>query len=339
MVLGVILLILLISYFLSSLLDGIVLGTVFAYVGRPIRNIFRERKRLGSIVATVCIITPIAVILGLGTIEIASQILWLVEHQAELLHGFSLFLTDIGIPSAIYDELTGSLNYVIAAVTTVATRMLAPAFTYGRAMTHTILNFIVSIPVCYFLLIDGERLVHACISTTPVENIDLFHSYIARIDSILSGIFIGSIYTALLGSSISAIVFYSFDVPSPFALASFVFIAGLVPVLTSWMVILPVTVFRYVSLGYFDALTFFVVSSTLIYLPTELIIRPYLVSAKSTVHPLLVMLSFVGGMLVAGIGGFFLAPALMGVIVGIYQVNMKRLAEQEACKENDPARS
>jgi len=33
-----------------------------------------------------------------------------------------------------------------------------------------------------------------------------------------------------------------------------------------------------------------------------------------------VILSFVGGVLVAGIGGFFLAPALMGIVVGVYQV-------------------
>ena len=39
------------------------------------------------------------------------------------------------------------------------------------------------------------------------------------------------------------------------------------------------------------------------------------------------MLSFFGGALVSGIGGFFLAPAIMGVIVGIYQVRREEIAE------------
>ena len=38
------------------------------------------------------------------------------------------------------------------------------------------------------------------------------------------------------------------------------------------------------------------------------------------------MLSFFGGALVAGIGGFFLAPAIMGVIVGIYQIRREEIA-------------
>jgi len=47
-------------------------------------------------------------------------------------------------------------------------------------------------------------------------------------------------------------------------------------------------------------------------------------------HPLLVMLSFFGGALVAGIGGFFLAPAVIGAISGIYQVRREETASSEA---------
>jgi predicted PurR-regulated permease PerM len=38
------------------------------------------------------------------------------------------------------------------------------------------------------------------------------------------------------------------------------------------------------------------------------------------------MLSFIGGGLMAGISGFFLAPAVMGVVIGIYQVRREELA-------------
>jgi predicted PurR-regulated permease PerM len=85
------------------------------------------------------------------------------------------------------------------------------------------------------------------------------------------------------------------------------------------VVILPVTAVRYLTMGPNDALIFFITASALIYIPSEIFIRPYLVSARSSMHPLLVMLSFFGGALVAGIGGFFLAPAVMGILVGIYQ--------------------
>jgi predicted PurR-regulated permease PerM len=68
-----------------------------------------------------------------------------------------------------------------------------------------------------------------------------------------------------------------------------------------------------------DALLFFLAASILVHV-VELVIRPYIVYAKSSLHPLLVLLTFLGGGLMAGMVGFFLAPAMVGVVMGIYQV-------------------
>jgi len=331
-ILPILFILILISYFLFPLLDGIILGVVFAYVGRPIRDKFRRRRRLGSIVATISIILPIALILGLGGFEVVSQLNWAVENQGEIIRRASIFLRNFeiplenyeilsaiyDIPPAIYEDLAGSLKTIIEILARVLSSL--PVFSYGMSVILTGLNLVASIFVCYFVLLDGNRLTEGVITFLPTENISIYKKYSARIDNILSGIFIGAIYTAIVSSLISAMVFYAFGIPRPFALASIVFISGLVPILSSWLVIVPITVYRYVEMGLFDALFFFAVSSALIYLPSDLIIRPYIVSTKSTIHPLLVILSFVGGVLVAGIAGFFLAPALMGIVVGVYQV-------------------
>jgi predicted PurR-regulated permease PerM len=52
----------------------------------------------------------------------------------------------------------------------------------------------------------------------------------------------------------------------------------------------------------------------------ELVVRPYIVYARSSIHPMLVLLAFLGGGLVGGVFGFFLAPAMLGTISGIYQM-------------------
>ena len=333
LILPIVLVFILILYFLFPLLDGIVLGVVFAYVGRPIKNLSKKRRRIGALVATICIILPITLIITLGTVEIISQLNWVVQHQSEILRRASIFVGEIEIPPAIYDELTGSLQNVMEIIARVVTSV--PVFSYGMSMALMALNFLASVFVCYFLLLDGNRLAACCTTILPATKVAAYRRYCNRVDSILSGIFIGSIYTAILGGVISIIVFCAFDVPKPFALASIVFVSGMVPVLTAWLVIVPITVYRYFSLGILDASIFFIVSSLLIYLPSELIIRPYLVSAKSTIHPLLVMLSFVGGALVAGIGGFFLAPALMGILVGAYQVHKEERDGKKMIKNPD----
>ncbi|OPY46455.1 MAG: hypothetical protein A4E47_00580 [Methanosaeta sp. PtaU1.Bin028] len=315
-----------VAFFLIPLLDGLILGTVFAYIGRPIRDIFGSRRRLGSAVAAIWITIPISIILALGALEIVNQAIWLTQNQGAIIAGIREFSVQIEIPPPIYDLLTGSLQNVLGVATSVAAGI--PVFNYGKNLMLLILNLILSIPVCYFLLSDGESFAESWFTMIPPERVADHRTYFNRIDRILSGIFLGSMYTAIMGGVISAVVFFSFGVPRPFALASLVFIAGLVPILTAWAVIIPLSVYRYLVLGPMDGLLFFAVASLLIYLPSELIIRPYLVSTRSSIHPLLVMLSFLGGALVAGIGGFFLAPAIMGIIVGVYQVRREEIVQK-----------
>ena len=149
--------------------------------------------------------------------------------------------------------------------------------------------------------------------------------YFAKIDQTLSGIFIGSIYTSIVGGIVAFMIFYLFNIPRPLALASLVILAGLVPFLT-WLVFIPITIYRYFEYGAVDALIFFLIVSILVHL-AEFFMRPYFVSAKSSLHPLLVMLTFIGGGLVAGIAGFFLAPALTGIIYAIYMVKLNEPTE------------
>jgi predicted PurR-regulated permease PerM len=320
---------LLIFYFFFPFLDGIILGTVFAYVGKPIRDKFGKRKRLGSLVAAVCIVVPIFLVLGLGMIEIANQILILAKNQEAIRTALSILTdqTSRDLTPWMKDLLTSGLENAASIIAPIAASI--PVFHIGRVASLGIINFIVSIPVCYFVLVDGESFVESIISLLPQREKEAYRKYMSRIDYILSGIFIGTIYTSILGSIIAAFIFYAFSLPRPFALASIVFVAGMVPFLTSWVVIIPVTIYRYFAVGMEGAAVFFLLASALIYLPSELLIRPYLVAAKSSLHPLLVMLSFLGGALVAGIGGFFLAPAIMGIIVGIYQVRREEMTIPE----------
>ena len=316
----------LIFYFLFPFLDGMILGTVFAYVGRPIRDKFR-RRRLGALVASLCIVIPIFLIFIMGMLEVANQIMIFAGNQEYLRDTLGIFMVRLAldIPPAVNEVIASSLQNAVGIIAPIAASI--PVFQIGRVVSLGIINFIISIPVCYFVLMDGESLVESIISLLPDQDMEAYRRYITRIDQILSGVFIGTIYTSMLGSIISAFVFYAFGLPRPFALASIVFVAGMVPILTAWVVIIPLALYRYVALGPSEALIFFLVAAALIYLPSELLFRPYLVSSKSSMHPLLVMLSFFGGALVLGIGGFFLAPAIMGVIVGIYQVRREEIAD------------
>ncbi|MCJ7443638.1 MAG: AI-2E family transporter [Methanotrichaceae archaeon] len=314
----------LILYFLSPFIDGLILGTVFAYVGRPVRDLFKTRRKLGALAASLSIIVPLFLIFGLAMLEIANQILNIAQNQEVIRSAFYNIIIGLEIPEFVGKGLAGNLQNIMEIVAPLVSSI--HVLSIGRTVSLALFNLLISIVVCYFLLLDGERFIESVMSLMPLEKIEIYRRYIERIDGILSGIFIATIYTSLLGSFLAALVFYAFGVPRPFTAACFVFIAGMIPIFTAWMVLLPVALYRFFTIGLSDALIFFAVSACFIYLPSELLIRPYLVSVKSSIHPLLVMLSFIGGGIMAGISGFFLAPAVMGIIVGLYQVRREELA-------------
>jgi predicted PurR-regulated permease PerM len=309
-------LVVLLSYYIWPLLDGLVLGLVFAYVGRPVRDLFAGNRRIGSLAAIICIVVPLSAIFAAGVIETSNQIRWLESHERVIVSLIFELISKVHIPQAIFDEISrGMANLMGMGLNLLAS---LPVFSLGSTITLGIVNFLIALCVCYFLLLDGERLCKAARELFNMEDGSFELCCLTRIDSILCGVYMGSIYTAIAGGITSIAIFYIFEVPRPFAMASIVFLAGMVPFLT-WLVFIPTAIGRYIEIGPLDAALFFLAASILVHI-AELVIRPYIVYTKSSLHPLLVLLAFLGGGLVAGIAGFFLAPAMVGVVTGIYKV-------------------
>nr|QNO49860.1 hypothetical protein HMIKAMFF_00020 [Methanosarcinales archaeon ANME-2c ERB4] len=316
---GVSIIFLAIVYTVLPLVDGIVLGVVFAYVGRPINNKLAKYTRYSPFIATACIITPILFILGLGAVEIWYYIKWVVGHQSEIMTSFIATIEGLDLPEFIYGG--GDISQMIENLAASAIEIIKhfPAFEYAGKIAILIINFIVSVFVCFFLLMDGDRFVALIRDLVPQPNSEIVDAFIEHADQILSGIFIGNLYVAIFASMISLFVFYFFGVSSVLAMASLVFLASLIPIFAGWMILGPIAVGRYFEYGLWDAVIFYAVAGIVIYGPTELVLRPYIVGVKSYTHPLLMLLMFIGGALVAGIAGFFMAPALMGILIAAYR--------------------
>jgi len=317
-------LVVLLSYYIWPLLDGLVLGLVFAYVGRPVRDLFGANRRIGSLAAIVCIVVPLSAIFAAGVIETSSQIRWLESHERVIVSLIFELVSRVHIPQAIFDEISrGMANLMGMGLNLLAS---LPVFSLGSTITLGIVNFLIAFCVCYFLLLDADRLAKAVRELFNLDEGSFELRCLVRIDSILCGVYMGSIYTAIVGGITSVAIFYVFEVPRPFAMASIVFLAGMVPFLT-WLVFIPTAIGRYIEIGPLDAWLFFLAASILVHI-AELVIRPYIVYTKSSLHPLLVLLAFLGGGLVAGIAGFFLAPAMVGVVTGIYRVMTEERARR-----------
>jgi predicted PurR-regulated permease PerM len=314
---GVLILVLSVAYIALPLLDGIVLGVVFAYVGRPINNKLLRYTKLAPVATTVFIIAPIILILGIGAIEIVNQCIWAIGHHQEITESLTVTIASLNIPEFIYSDVSITVENLISTAIGIAGQI--PAFDYAKSITILAINFIISIFVCFFLLKDGARLTEIVKNLLPGSGLPIIEVFAAHADRTLAGIFIGNLYVAIIASVTSLFVFYAFEVEHVPAMASLVFLASLIPIFAGWMILTPISISRYFEYGLENAIIFYAVAGIIIYGPTEIILRPYIVGVRSYTHPLLMMIMFIGGAFVAGIAGFFLAPMAMGILIAVYR--------------------
>ncbi|MBP1908207.1 AI-2E family transporter [Methanolobus bombayensis] len=314
----VLLLFLLFSYILFPLADGIVLGLVFAYIGRPIFMKLRRFRRLGALIATLCIVVPVVFIIGSGIVEILRQIVWVVENQAYVLNTILDLLRSIDVPATYSDDVQQLVWDVSTSILPLLGRI--GVISYARNLVMFGINLFLAIFLCYFLLADGDGLYRAVMKIVPEKHDSAFERFVMHLDVILQGIFVGNASAALIVSVLSLIVFYAFGFTHVLALAALIFVASVIPMFAGYMVLLVLSVYRYLQQGLESASVFFIVASIVIYAPPELVLRPYLASIKSQIHPFLILLAFLGGGFVGGVAGFFLAPIVLGAIVAAYRV-------------------
>jgi predicted PurR-regulated permease PerM len=314
---GIVLLLGLIFYFLTPLLDGILMGIVFAYVAKPLmRRLEKKVNRfVASLFSTMIILIPVSILLFYGIFQGVTQAINLITHQYEFQTQIISVLRDAGVGEeyieqikAVFPQITGFISKNILQVSAINMTL--------RFITF-IMNFFISSIVCFYILLDGEKFISRSIRILPEEYRKGFSKFVEEIDNVLFGLWFGNFAVAVMIGIASIPFFLAFGIPYTALLSGLIFLAALIPVFAEWMVLLPVAFYLALK-SIFSAAWFLILGFIFLYLIPEIILRPYFVGYTSKVHPLLILLSFLGGGLVGGVTGFFLAPMLVAIGTALY---------------------
>lgn len=310
-------------YIILRLIDGIIIGIVLAYVARPLKHfIDRYVPRISSYLATMAVVLPIFLIIGFGIIEIFNFIVWAVNNQSYVMGVLLNLIERLDLPEFARDRTKDIIANITSYILLLIGRLSPSDITNAiENLVIVVLDILIAIFLCFYLLIDGGRLVDKIMEIIPDDVKDFSRRFMSHFDGILSALFIGNFYSAIAVGILSLIVFWAFDFANVLALSALMLVAAIIPIFAGWMVIAPLAIYRYFEVGSESAITFIMVCILVIIIPTELLIRPFIINYRSNIHPMLIIIAFIGGGLVGGIAGFFIAPILLGAIVAAYRAN------------------
>jgi predicted PurR-regulated permease PerM len=325
---------LVVAWIASSLWVGIALGAVMACTTQePFRKLTErlgERRRLAAGIVTFLSGLLLAGVAAIVLYVASSQLLAFVEYvQSKLASGSPSeylgsrvlsALRHIGIDSSdvdarVHQGLAAAMGYATTAAAAIV-----------QATTSALLGLMLALVTMYYVLVDWPRLALRLESVLPLDPRHT-RALILEFRDVSRGTLVGTIGTALVQGLLAGISFGIGGAPRAFAYGLLTAIASLLPVIGTGAVWIPVGVAQimrgHVVGGAFILIWGFCVVMTV----TDYLIRPLLIGRSNHAHPLLILISLLGGIEVLGLPGLVVAPILVSLFVAVLRIYEREAAD------------
>lgn len=318
------------SYFLlKPFIIPFIIASILTYIFYPFyRKVFKftgERKGLSSTI--VCILVGLVIILPIlsvsylmfneaqnisqgissGGENVESSIRKSITNFSQL----SLF-EDFGMKSFFSEE---KLTEVVQSFFQNTSLILQRAY---KGVTQFFFSVFIMFFSLFYLFIDGPRLVKKIMEISPMR--DKYEEIlIERFSFLIKGILKGTFLIAIIQGALGAVLFYLTGVISPAILGIVMMIAAFVPNLGTALVWLPVGIIMLALGNTVPGLIILIFGASVIS-TIDNILRPKLVGSKTQIHPLLILLSTLGGLAFFGISGFIIGPIVIALFVVLWEI-------------------
>ncbi len=309
--------------------SALALGAVFAVVLQPVyRRILTRVKGKESLASLITLGISIIVLL-IPIIFVSMQLL----KEAQSLYGslsdtdtqrvFSQWVSDTGpkieeyVPNASQSlrELSTSFDDYARQGASWIVQHVGAAFSSLAALFLNLFIFFVTL---YYLLRDGARLKNYLIDLSPLKDADDRH-IVHKLETAVNSVVKGKLAIAGIQGVLAGIGLAFFGVPNPVVWGLVAMVVSLIPPIGTALVLVPAILYLVISgsIGPAIGLTVWSVGVSVI----DNVLGPRLMGSGADLHPLLVLLSVLGGLALFGPVGLFLGPLSVALLLALLSLH------------------
>ena len=164
----------------------------------------------------------------------------------------------------------------------------------------------------YYLLKDGQGVTKTILKLSPLDKVDT-NTIFDRLHTAVNSVIKGSLFIALLQGVLMTAGFWMFGVPNAALWGAVTVFAALVPGVGTGLVLIPGVIYLFIVENMFGTVGLAIWGIVFVGLVDNLL-RPKLVGDALELHPLLILLSIIGGLILFGPIGLFLGPIIMSLL-------------------------
>jgi predicted PurR-regulated permease PerM len=308
-------------FILKPFVNILALGVILAILFRPIYRWFLkwiDKPSVASLLTIVLILLIIILPLWLFGQVLFNELVSIYNRyrvgeialdRNQIVHSLPPQLQNI------FETFSRDINSFIG-------RFTADAFQTFSGLLSNVAGFFVSFFmlffIVYYLLRDGDHIKQVFMDISPIASKQEYKLF-DRVVEAVNGVVKGSFLVALIQGLVATIGFFIFGVPEPFLWGLFTVVAALVPTVGTSISLIPAIAYLVITGQVPNAIGMAIWGAAAVG-TIDNFISPKLIGSRTKLHPVLVLLSVIGGIQFFGILGFLIGPILMAVFVALIEM-------------------
>ena len=318
----------------------VILGFIISLVYRPVflrlQKHLWNRTHLSAALSTLlvllCVLLPL-ILLGIFVVKDATSLVKVMTEVSETKDAEMSTLMNIPALANLYvaankvtyitqEEFAARTRAVFTEISNSGAKFLRNQAASVPRKIISIVFFLISF---YFGLVDGPKFVGFWRANLPFSSKDISELF-RHISRICSAVVLGALLAGIVQGTIIGLAYWIFGIPR----------AGLFAVLTAVFSFVPLVGCAPTSIGGIlyllaNGRPAAAIGMGVAFLMAGLsdnVVKPWVLKGKTELHPLLGLLSVLGGLRIFGLAGLFLGPVITVLMIVLVQLVPKRITER-----------
>ena len=310
---------LIIKPIILSIIGGMILAFIFSPLYDFLLKYTKSKNLSASLICTILILIIVIPIWFLLPIFIeqsfkifrASQSLPIIETLKSVFPNFfasETFSNEVG--KVIESFISRTTNSVTSSLTNLI-------LNFPVIMLHLLVVFF----TLYYVLRDKEDIINYIKSLSPLTK-DTENKLFEYTKGITSSVIYGQVIIGIIQGLIAGLGFFIFGVPNALYLTFVATVVGILPIIGTILVWIPVAIYLLVdgnNVSAIGVIVFGIISSTI-----DNFLRPLIVSRRTRLSTSIVVMGMIGGFFMFGILGFIIGPLILAYLLIILELYRKK---------------